>query len=454
MLIKTREFDAKFTNDLKWITINQKHPLKQKGSYKLKEWGEPLSDIDLQADVYFNKKLIDIIYHIITRPHSPFTFIQFGVGRYNGFQLPWTIDDYGDCEYNPENVKNWYQYFFKQNLVPTDLLNYIYEKLFSDNMTIRNLLDVENAILPYSEINWSVDDIRRGFIIKDGVKYFLLEAMKTETPVLEFVYKFNDQFIAIDMGLVDKNYIVRFQDNMYKYYTQNWYKILKGFRWKVKPEYQPQLLKDTSQVTRILAINAEIDLLKRVQQIPYYQDLSELITNVKKDLASIGINMDSEDFDQIEDRLNNDINNVLEQYVWEYMAVLQPHYRKNIIRQFARGIESSDLVNQEILRERYDTGVHCPFFPTNMKDHDLLYDLSNRMDLPTMEVMDCFSQAAIERKTTIENVMNIVGKNDLSILISENDVILRDGTKTLGKYPKSDLSKLRKIVLLYKAQNV
>lgn len=449
MLIKTQEFDNKFMNDLRWITINKNNPLRLKGSYKLKEWGEPLSDIDVQANVYFNAKLIDIIYIIITRPQSPFTFIQFGVGRYNGFQLPWTIDDYGGCEYNPENVKIWYQKFSTQNLVPEDVLSYIYEKLFSDRMMIRNLLDVENAILPYSEIKWSVNDIRRGFIIKDSVKYYLLDAMKTETPVLEFVYKYNNQFIAIDFGLVDKNYVKHFQDNMYKYYTQNWYKILKGFRWKVYPEIQRELLKDVGNVAKLLSINSELDLLNRVQQIPYYSDLSELITNVRNDLFSIGIDMNDLDFDQIESKLNSDINNLLENYVWDYMSVLQPQYKKDIMRQFARGAESQDIIDQNILRDRYESGVHCPFFPTDINDHNILYNLSIRMNIPTLECIECFSKVAIERKIKIEKVMNIIGNNDLSILLFTDHIVLRDGTITVGNYPLSDLNKLRTIVLLY-----
>ena len=454
MLIKTPEFESTFLDDINFITINRKVPLQIKGSYKIKQYQEPITDIDLQALVYYNDILPRIIYNIInknnTNTNSPFTFIQLGVGRYKGFELPWTIDNNGGCNYNPQKVKEWFSKFSSKNLVPSSVIDYIKDKLFGESITIRNLINIENALLPYSEIKWSPEDINRGFIDKNGERYFLLDAFQTETPVLEYIYRYKDSIIPIDVGLVDKRHKTEQIDAMYKHYTQNWYKILKNYRWKVKPEFQSELLKKTGEVNNLIAINYQIELLSRLEKIP--QISSDIKTSLKnsiiKDLKQIGFFFDENNLSDTERKIEDQINNKLEKYVQEFIPMLDNKYKSTIIKQIERGEEAQNPVKQQILNSRHDVGIRCPFFPTDIEEYDILSELAVRLNLPIDFVVNCFSKTATETKTNIKDLVQSLGQNNYSISILDNTVVLREGTQELETYSLDNLNILRIFILI------
>ena len=57
----------------------------------------------------------------------------------------------------------------------------------------------------------------------------LLDELKKEDgPVLNSIYIDGDDIISVDIGLVDKTYQQPIWCKMYKYYTKNWYQILKN----------------------------------------------------------------------------------------------------------------------------------------------------------------------------------------------------------------------------------
>lgn len=453
MLIKTPEFEATFLNHMyNWITINRKVPMQIKGSYTVKQYGEPISDIDLQALVYYNDNLPQIIYNIISKnignPNSPFFFIQLGVGRYKGFQLPWTIDNYGGCDYNPQKVKEWFSIFSSKNLVPSSIIEYIQEKLFGNTITIRNLIDIENTLLPYSEINWSPTDIKRGFLDKNNERYYLLDAFKTETPVLEYVYRYNNQFIAIDVGLVDKRYRTGQTDAAYKHYTQNWYKILKSYRWKVKREYQAELLRRTGEVNNLIALSYEIELFSRIQLIPKFPYYFVFKNHLMYDLKQMGFPPDKTYLEKTERQVQDQINDKLEKYVQEFVPMLDPKYKKSIVRQLERGEEAQNPVNQQQLIERYDVGIRCPFFPSDIEEYEALSNLAVRINLPIDLVVTCFSKISTETKTSLKELVQSLGQNNYSLSILENGVVLRENTQDLDIYPLNYLNGIRTFIMI------
>ena len=67
MLIKTHDFDYKLIYDLKQLTNNR---FTIKGSYKIKEYGSYITDIDVETDVVFNKDLFNKILSMIERSRS------------------------------------------------------------------------------------------------------------------------------------------------------------------------------------------------------------------------------------------------------------------------------------------------------------------------------------------------------------------------------------------------
>lgn len=453
MLIKTPEFEATFLNDAyNWITINRKVPLQLKGSYKLKQYGEPITDIDLQALVYFSDNLPQILYNIIRKninnPNSPFSFIELGIGRYKGFQLPWTIDEEGGCQYNPQKVKEWFSDFSSKELVPSSVIDYIQGKLFGEYITIRNLIDIEKALIPYSEINWSPEDIRRGFIDKNRERYYILDSFKTKTPVLKYVYRYNNQFIPIDVAMIDKKHRNELPDAMYKYYTQNWYKVLKSYRWKIKPEFQPELIRRTDEVSNLIALTYKIKLFSRIQKIdnfPYYSIFKE---NLMNDLKHMGYPQSVDNLGEIDRQIQSQINDKLEKYVQEFVPMLDPKYKSSIVKQLERGEEAQNPVNQQTLVERYAVGIRCPFFPADIEEYETLSSLAVRLNLPIDLVVNCFSNIATETKTPLKDLVQSLGQNNYSLSILENGVILREDTQDLGTYPLEQLNTLRLVILI------
>jgi len=219
-VIKTKIFDQQLNNNISWITINKHQPLQLLGSYKVKEWGDIITDIDYQARVHLTPGLINIITNIVSKNKSgksPFTFLHMTVGKYDGYEVPWTIDETGGCDFDPKLAKEWFELFKTQNLVTPNDLKYIEGKLFNENMKIQNLIDIGYALWQHFLIVWNLDDIRRGFVEHKGKRYYLLEQMKTKIPVLKFVYHYQDnQYVSIDLSLMDKKYKLGATMNTYR----------------------------------------------------------------------------------------------------------------------------------------------------------------------------------------------------------------------------------------------
>ena len=139
MIIKTPYFNTKLLNDFNQIVLGS--PITIHGSYKIKENGTYITDIDIQSKVKYNQTLINLIIDKIETAKS-FIFINMGFGLKKEFILPWKIYSSGDCDYDPVKVKTWYSTFKKMNLVPEHIYKFIECKLFSDTISIRNLIDV------------------------------------------------------------------------------------------------------------------------------------------------------------------------------------------------------------------------------------------------------------------------------------------------------------------------
>jgi hypothetical protein len=454
MIVKTKEFDRRFNQDLYWIEINRRLPLQDKGSYKIKEWGDIVTDIDLQARVYFSPKLIDIISSVLYKNRgnrSPFTFVHLTVGMCKGFELPWGIDDNGGCDYDPKRAMVWYNNFTNSKLVPSYILNYIQEKLFSDNMKIRNLIDIENALQPYSEIVWSEDDIRRGFVdIRDN-RYYLLDAMKTETPVLEYVYYYQGKYVAIDVGLVDKKFAVPPSGEMYRYYMDDWYKVMKTFRWKLTEGDRVNYFQTMNTITQMIAMKYQIGFIEKLgkEKVLHPRDFDTLLYSMYKQLDQMGINHKGIKLSEICNYLYEQVNDTLKSSVLFYANKLDSVAKEKILQRLERGVESQIPSTQEQLVARRKVGIQCPFFPTDLDEYDKLTELSIRLDMDVDKVVDCFFKVATEMNNSISQVIkDVVQTNTFSIMTMGSEVVLNEDGQEKGRYPIGDKKKLQAYILL------
>jgi len=400
MLIKTHDFDYKLIYDLKQLTNNR---FTIKGSYKIKEYGSYITDIDVETDVVFNKDLFNKILSMIERSRS-FIFIQLSLGFKNEYTLPWKIDNNGGCEYDPDKVAIWYENFKKMKLVPDTVYKYIEDKLFSDTISIKNLIDIENELLQYSEIIWRKDDIKRGHVYFMGTKYDLLDILSIEQPVLELLYNYKGEFCLIDLALNDKSYKYEFTNDMYKYYTKDWYKIMKLFRWKIQKEYQEEYRKIMKYIDIFMAIYNKIILIEKVYKYRLLptKDFYNIENDIKSQLVKLDIKFD----DNTKKKLLVIVNKYLEKYIDYFKNKLNTNFIDKFNSQYQRGLESQ-IVTKDTITKRVKNNINCPFFKTDIEDYKRFVKITKKLSLDLDHVIDCFIKISEETGKPIKDLLTI-----------------------------------------------
>lgn len=432
MIIKTEEFNTQFIKDIKLITINNKRPLQIKGSYKIKNVGSYISDIDLQAYVRFNPQLLNIIHNIIVKNnyHQKFIFIQLVCGIYNEFELPWKIDDIGGCIYDHDKTLEWFEQFKTKNLVPPNIIKTITDKLKIDSLTIKNLIDIEFLLKPYSQIVWKTTDIKNGIITKRNITYYLIHEIKKKTPVLEFLYKFKNNFISVDLALVDHNYKIVPQKQIYKFYTNDWYKILKTYRWKLENEDKIHYNAIMKEVEFLIAVQYQIYLLNRIKKHQlldrYIQKIEQ---NINTELSKINAS-----FSYTNNKLTSLINDKLEYYVIFFQDKLPQYFKEDIYIKLQRGIDSQNVI--------YKKEKKCPFFDIDIYDYKQIYKISKNIIIDHKKLLECIRYLQNKYKINIENIFKYDTTNTYFKII-DNEIQVYTNNIYTHTYPLKTLKKLQ-----------
>ena len=456
MIVKSPTFDQTFSEDIKEITINRKLPLLQKGSYKVKSFGAYISDIDLTARVQYNEKLLEVLSNLLNRIQTrstKFIFVRMSCGVYRPFQTPWTIDEKGGCNFNLEETKNWYNEFSKKNLVPPVVLEKIRLNLFAPALRLKNLIAIESLLFPYAEIIWRQKDIERTYIDYRGERYHILDVMKTETPVLEYIYIYGNEIVGIDVGMVDRNWKTGPQQTMYRYYTEDWYKILKSYRWKLEEQYKPEYFETMTSVDLLISLKYQLTLYRNAQR---YNILpTRLATIVKNDmrieLERFGIQPQGMTLLDLEDMVYEKVNELLKDSVVYYTSYLSPGHLKDNINKLIRGIESQIPTSKDEIKKRTESGIKCPFFAEDIDDFEKISSLAQRINMKTEILLECFENVSKTTGRTIRDIVNEMDRdNGLSIteVPKEGIVALKRNGEIIKVYPQRDIKKLIAYVLL------
>lgn len=400
MLIKTRDFESKLIYDLKQLTNNQ---FTIKGSYKIKDFGSYITDIDVETNVVFDRTVFIKFINKVEKLKQ-FIFIQMSLGFKKQYELPWKIDNYGGCEYDPEKVASWYNNFKNMKLVPDTVYKYIEEKLFSDTISIKNLIDIENELYPYSEIIWRQDDIKKGYVYYLDTKYELLDMLSIENPVLEFLYNYKGEFCIIDLALNDNKYTYEFANDMYKYYTKDWYKIMKLFRWKIKKEYQTEYKKIMKTIDIFMAIYNKIILIEKVYKYRLLptRDFYNIENDIKFELKKLDITFDL----STKKKLLDIVNKYLEKYIDYFKTKLNETFIDKFDFQYQRGLDSQ-IVAKEIITKRVKNNIKCPFFRTDIEDYKRFVKITKKLSLDLDHVIECFVKISEETGNPIKDLLQI-----------------------------------------------
>lgn len=407
MIIKTEDFDKAFKKDILELTINRNFPIKIKGSYKLFSTIDNiyLTDIDMECNVKYSQYFINTMIDKIQKSRS-FIFVQLSLGMKKEFILPWKIDNDGGCDYDPETVKKWYSNFKNMNIVPQKVYDYIENKLFSDTISINCLIDVENELSDYSKLIWTLDDIKKGYISKLDTKYFLLDIITIEYPVFEFIYKYKDDFCLIDLAAIDRKYEYEFEHNMYKYYIQDSYKIMKSFKWRIKKNYFEEYITIMKGINLLSAIYNKIILFEKVYK---YKLLSEKhFLNIKNDIIKHLQKVNIKDLNiNTKEIIKNKIEIYLKNYINYFKDKLTPKYIDVVSREYHRSLEAQVLTTQYIINKRVKNNIKCPFFPMDIKEYKKIYKIINTLKLDLNSTIDCFIKISEETGKTIDELLEI-----------------------------------------------
>lgn len=449
MIIKTSEFNTQFYRDIQLIKINNNKKLREKGSYKRKTYGSYITDIDITEFVHYNKRLFGIVYNIlnkIKRNNSKFNFIKMSCGDFQEFQLPWKFDSEGGCNFNLQEATKWYTEFSKKNLIDSESLENIKKNLFLENIKIKNIINIENILHTYSEIIWYEEDIKRGYIQYNGNIYKLLDIIKYETPVLEFLYEYKkDEMISVDYGLVDYRYSKRPLNNMYRYYEKDFYNIIKSFDWKLEKKYKYEFLSVMKNVEKLISFRHQIKLLHNLKKS---KNINKYLENKfrKKIEELLGYNIDKYTLKKLTDKINNQ----MEIYGDYFYKNLQNKYKSKYILYSKRGIESQKSVNIEDIQQRIKDGIKCPFFSTDIDDFKKIQNFAKKICIDSELITECFVKIAKKHNITISKLLISCGcNNKLSLIIKDDKIILFRNNNKIDIFPKMMLKKLQRIIILY-----
>ncbi len=466
VLIKTEEFDNKFNKDLKQISINHKKPLQLKGSHKIKEYGSIITDIDLTANVYYNEGLLKSLASILTRlrdTSKEFTFIHMGLGKYFSFKTPWDIDDNGSCRFDIEEARLWFEEFKNKNLVPNKVLERINDILYSENILLKDLIEIDSLLSEYSEIIWNLEDIDRGYIDdkyeKDEtgnfIRYDLLELLLSgKRGVLKYIYYYKGDMIPVDVGVVDKYYVSK-NTGMAAYttyYSSDIYKMFKlSYKWRIKEEYRPEFFKRMDNISLLLAVKYKVNLLIKINRYKLFtkQKRLELNNSIIPDLQSINIVYKGKSLPELKDEITKIIEEDLKDVFEIFPKYLKDEYVKENTKRYLRGLESQIPTNVHDMYERTALGIKCPFFKTNIEDFDILLDISFRSQLEFKKLSDCFYSIALKFNIPVETIIReIIKDNGLSITDENGIVILKKNGIEVGKYLLKDKPILQAKILV------
>jgi hypothetical protein len=347
-----------------------------------------------------------------------------------GLRLPG--DETGDCFFKPNIVIDW----FNNIKVSQTTREYIHSKLYSPKLRIRDLIDIENILQPYTDIIWDKNSIKHKFQIINNRKFYLLDAIKSNVSVLKFIYHYQNYYIPIDIALVDRKYKNSIPQRMYKYYTQDYYKILKSYRGKIIGyKYISEYNNIISQITVLIAVQYQLGFIITVlkNKLLSISEINRLIYNLCTILFTYGIKCSS-DLNLIKFQVYNYVNNTLSKYVSYFTNVLLPHDKLKYSLNIKRGIESQIPTDFLTMQSRLDIAVLCPFFPTNMTEFKLLTSLSHRLDIHSETLIQCFSTVAIQFNIHVSDVIKEINKNNLSITTYNNHLILWENNNKIQEY--------------------
>jgi Trp operon repressor len=456
MLIKTENFVKKLNSRLYQYTFNRKNPLDLKGSFKTAKY---ISDIDYTSYVYFNEKFIEILRNKLQRLKN-FRFINLNAGMDENLAVPWVIDPINGCDFDMEITLRWLAKIKKR--LSKETYRSIRKILKKDKLRIGDLIDIQEILSPLNTIRWDISDIMRGFKIIDGKKYNILEELKNdqEGSVLNSIYIDGQNIVSVDIGLVDKRYRHPIWNRMYKYYTSDWYKILKSYKKLISKDYEKEYYDVIKTMEYRNALKAQVDLLQTLLKYRPVSDdqIAYVAERLSKDLHTVGIG--NTNLTKVSESLNEQLNAMAYPYVDYFLDKLTNSGKITAMHRLRLIVLTKDPVSKNTLISRRKNGIKCPFLPS-----DLVNNLASKLLYPKEKMEKCIKKVSKKENMSVEKIVTNLEKHPIQrmFLQKSNDkikvrgvfshkdhIFLKDQEKRPGYYliNRKDLDNMRIYMLV------
>lgn len=434
MIIKDQRLDEQLRASVYQITINNSQKIE--GSYKFKPYGSFVSDIDYTVYSRLDINLINSIQRIINRKKQ-FIFIHLSCGTYPEFIPPWKITDTG-CDFNYIQAVEWYQNI-KSKFEP-ETRTFIENKLFSKTMTIRDIIEIDFELEKYSDIKWNETDIMNGYKTDKydtSIRYGLLNTLRNHHPVLKFLFIYSTEnpeeldYIPVDIGILEPNKkrtgIIQ---KCNSFYTENWYKIFKSLKWKIKNEYKNRYLISLSKIDYQNALLNRLKMLKRIikLQLITQEKIDKLQYKIESEIANplSGIYQTELTLESIIKIVEKNISQSIEADAKYFINKLKNQtdiVLKNMY--FDRAFVYSTIpVSIKNLLKRSNKGIRCPFFEVDDQEYNFLYQTSIDFLLEPIKTINCFIQLANESDLLVKDIIDIQTESNIFLKLVDNKVEL------------------------------
>lgn len=407
MLIKTKNFIQKLNSRLYQYTFNKQNPLVLKGSFKSAKY---ISDIDYTSYVYFNDKFLQILRNKLQRLKN-FRFLYINAGMNENLTVPWVIDPVDGCDFSMKDTKKWLRRI--KEIIPRKEYKSICKILKKDSLSIGDLIDVQEILSPLNTIRWNLDDVMKGTKVIDGKTYHLLEELKNdqEGPVINSIYIDGLKIVSFDIGIVDIRYRQPIWDRMYKYYTRDWYKILKSYKKLISKDCEQEYQDVMKTMEYINALKAQIHLVRNlIRYKPVSDDQIVYVTNqIHKDLQTVGIFYNN--LIDVENTITIQLNTMAYPYV-DYFLDKLTNFGKIKVMRLLRLVEmTKDPVPRGILMSRRRGGSKCPFLDTSVDN--FITEVSKKLLYPREIIEKCIKEVSRDNKIDIREIPQLFQKHPI-----------------------------------------
>jgi hypothetical protein len=456
-MLKTKTFEQSLNKNENELKLYENKEIKLLGSYKNNK--HFISDIDYTLVVYFDKELIKRLYNMISKLKN-FYFIYLGTESIKELEVPWNINfqykepyDKYICNFNLEKAIEWVKNIQKvKNKIPEDKYKKIYNIINQDTLILADLIKIQEILEPYSTIKWYLDDIKKGKKIINNVEYDLLEELKNikSSNVLNMIYTGNEnKLVNVDVGLVDYKYKKPIYHRLYKFYMEDLYKILKGYKKLINKEYNGEYREVMIKFELINSLLGQVKLLNQLKEYNIFQ------TNWPTIEKNIKFYLDKKRYLQGTEKTTQDIEETLEKrlnegsklYIDYFLNKLTNHGKIQMINTLRLLIVSQKKIDNKTLIDRNNKNIECPFF--NNEIDEMLNKIGNNLLLNTNEINNfkyCIYKV-IPNQNNIKNYFDLTPISRLMLYKKQKITILT------GEFKDEDIIFLNNITGNNKNQN-